>query len=155
MGAEDAGEAVGRVGDLDLDPGQPAFEEGAGRRPGPAARIARCRSGRGARRRPARLQPVLFVAVDEVVVVVAGEEDEALAGQLLGDQRSRPVEDVDRVADRAEEEVEEVAEEDQLVDASSCGASRSRKNSSRSRSRPVQAPKWVSEMTSARKRCRV
>ena len=96
VGAEDAGEAVGRVGDLDLHPGQARFEEAleearAGRLAGRAAVRAQ---GLAAGQR--RLEPVLFVAVDEVVVVVAGEEDEALAGQLLarsapaGRRRSRP-----------------------------------------------------------------
>ena len=51
------------------------------------------------------------------MVVVAGEEDEPLARQPLGDQPQQPVGGVDRLADRAEEEVEQVAEEDQLVDA--------------------------------------
>ena len=49
--------------------------------------------------------------------MVAGKEDEALAAQLGGDQAQQPGRGVDGLADRAEEEVEEVAEEDQLVDA--------------------------------------
>jgi hypothetical protein len=111
VGAEDAAEAVGRVGDLDLERGQPAFEEGT----------EEAWAGGGAVRRGGPLgqpclEPVLFVAVDEVVVVVAGEEDEALAGQLGLDQVEQAAGSVDGVVDRAEEEVEEVAEEDQLVD---------------------------------------
>src|ERR1700710_1665101 len=114
MGAEDVAEAVGRVGDLDLDPGQAALEEfaeedRAGREAGPVA------GGQ------LRLQPVLLVAVDEVVVVVAGGEDEAAADHLRGDQRQQAVGGLDRVVDRAEEEVEENAEEDQLVDAGELG----------------------------------
>ena len=112
VGAEDAGEGVGRVGDLDLDPRQAAFEEGAevagadgGGAVGGAVSLGQL-----------RLEPVLLVAVDEVVVVVAGEEDEPAAGHLLRDQRQQPVGGVDRFLDRAEEEVEEVAEEDQLID---------------------------------------
>ena len=53
--------------------------------------------------------------------MVAGEEDEALAGQLLGDQPQQARGGVDRVGDRAEEEVEEVAEQDHLVDAVEAG----------------------------------
>src|SRR6185312_7989099 len=81
VGAEDTGKAVGRVGDLDLDPGQAVLEEALeeGRAGWLLDRGAVRTEGFAARQR--RLQLVLFVAVDEVVVVVAGEEDEALAGQ--------------------------------------------------------------------------
>ena len=124
VGAEHAGEAVGRVGDLDLHPGQAAGEEGA-EVAGPGEPPNRRRLAAEQRRAPGgelRLEPVLDVAVNEVVVVVAGEEDEPLAGQVLGDQAQQPVGRIDRVADRAEEEVEEVAEEDQLVDALAAAA---------------------------------
>ena len=122
VGAEDAGEAVGRVGDLDLDPRQPPGEEGAEEAGAGLCLVVAGKAvgfGKVGRREAGgklRLEPVLGVAMDEVVVVVAGEEDESLAGQLLGDQAQQPVGGVDRVPDRAEEEVEEIAEEDQLVD---------------------------------------
>ncbi len=81
VGAEDAGELVGRVGDLDLHPRQLALEKGTEEiRPGGAAWRNRVAAGQR------RLEPVLLVAMDEVVVVVAGEEDEPLAGQLRRDQ---------------------------------------------------------------------
>jgi hypothetical protein len=123
MAAEDAGEAVGRVGDLDLDPRQPPGEEGAeeaGTGPGLVVAGEAVSFGKVGRREAGgklRLEPVLGVAMDQVMIVVASEEDESLAGQLLGDQPQQPVGGVDRVPDRAEEEVEEVAEEDQLVDS--------------------------------------
>ena len=119
VGAEHAGELVGRVGDLDLDPRQAAAEEGAEEARADMVGVIGGAAALRGRREPGgelRLEPVLGVAVDEVVVVVAGEEDEPLAGQLLGDQAQQPVGGVDRLPDRAEEEVEEVAEEDQLVD---------------------------------------
>jgi hypothetical protein len=115
--AEDAGAGVGRVGDLDLDAGQAALEEpleelGAGRLGGRHALVVRALAA-GERRLD---HAVLVVAVDEVVVVVAGEEDEAPAPQPLRDQRQQAGGGVDRVGDRAEEEVEEVTEQDHLVD---------------------------------------
>ncbi len=119
VSTEHAGEAVSRIGDLDLDSGQPPGKEGAeeaGANPvgvigGPAPLLRRRKPGR-----QLRLQPVLGVAVDQVVVVVAGEEDEPLPRQLLGNQSQQAVGGIDGVADRTEEEVEEVAEKDQLVD---------------------------------------
>jgi hypothetical protein len=122
VSAEDAGEAVGRVGDLDLDPRQAPGEEGAeeaGAGPGLVVGGEALSFGEVGWREAGgklRLEPVLGVAMNEVMVVVAGEKDESLAGQLLGDQAQQPVGGVDRVPDRAEEEVEEVAKEDQLVD---------------------------------------
>ena len=119
VGAEHAGEAVGRVGDLDLDAGQATGEEGAEearpRRGGVGGRLT------AQQRRPPggelRLEPVLEIAVDEVMVVVAGEEDQPLAAELGGDQVEQAGGSIDCLANRAEEEVEEIAEEDQLVDA--------------------------------------
>jgi hypothetical protein len=67
--------------------------------------------------RQPRLEPVLVVAVDEMVVVVTGEEDQPPALQLRRNRRQQPISGIDRVVDRAKEEVEEVAEEDQLIDS--------------------------------------
>ena len=86
VGEEDVGEAVGRVGDLDLDPGQAALEEGA-EVGGPGTEIGLPGRAPGGDR---RLEAVLGVAVDEMVVVVAGEEDQPLAAQLLGGRVKSP-----------------------------------------------------------------
>ena len=51
-----------------------------------------------------------------MVIVVAGEEHDPAAGQALGDQVEESLRALDRVLDGREQEVEEVAEEDQLVD---------------------------------------
>ncbi len=92
VGAEDAAELVGGVGDLDLDPGQAALEEGL-----EEGRAGRGVAGRRRAPRQRRLQPVLLVAVDQVVVVVAGEEDEPLPSQVLGDQPQQAVGRLDRL----------------------------------------------------------
>jgi hypothetical protein len=97
-----------------------------------------------------RLEAVLFVAVDEVVIVVAGEEDEALAGKTVGKQRQQAEAST---ASPTEPKRKSKRSPSRITSSipSRAGASRPRKNSSRRRSRPVQAPKCVSEMTNARK----
>jgi hypothetical protein len=52
-----------------------------------------------------------------MVIVVAGEKDQSLTGQALGNQAQQTIGRVDRLADGTEEKIEKVAEEDQLIDA--------------------------------------
>jgi len=79
VGAEDAGEAVSRVGNLDLDAGQTAGKKGAEETRARGGRVERRLAAQ--QRRPARrqlcLKAVLDVAVNEVVIVVAGKEDQS------------------------------------------------------------------------------
>ena len=88
VGTEHAGEAVSRVSDLDLAHRAGGGRGTSGRSLGLAARTrapAR-RSAAVPARRQLRLEAVLEVAVDEVMVVVAGEEDQPLADQVGSDQ---------------------------------------------------------------------
>jgi hypothetical protein len=108
-----AADPVGGVGDLHLHARHPALEVAA--QPVLLARLAP-----GCPRVDAVGNPephgLLELAHHGVVVVVAGEEHHALAVQALGDQVEKPLRLGDRVLDGGEQEVEQVAEQDQLVD---------------------------------------
>jgi hypothetical protein len=108
-----AADPVGGVGDLHLHARHPALEVAA--QPVLLARLAP-----GCPRVDAVGDPqphgLLELAHHGVVVVVAGEEHRALAVQALGDQVEKALRLGDRVLDGREQEVEQVAEQDQLVD---------------------------------------
>ena len=57
------------------------------------------------------------VAHHDVVIVVAGEEHQPLAAQLLGQQVEERLGLSEGIFDRCEQQVEDIAEQDQLVDA--------------------------------------
>ena len=138
MCAKDIRKRVGRVGDLDLDPGQTTLEKGL--------KVARCRAGirqdqswQCRWRSRSRVAPRRLGG--QVMVVVAGEEDEPPADQLFADRRSRPSAESRASATEPKRKSKRSPRKISSSTSSRCGASRSKKNSSRSRSRPVQAPK--------------
>ena len=113
VGAEHAGERVRRVADVDLDPVEPTFEK-AVKEIDPAqlaAELARRPAGR-----QLELDQRLLLASDQMMVVIARQEYEPLALELLAHHLEQPVGGAERVSQRREQEVEHVSEEDDLVD---------------------------------------
>jgi hypothetical protein len=110
---EHVAEGVRRVADLDLDAFEALLEEPA-EAAGPLQRIVR--PLRGAVEAQFQLDQRLGIPRHEIVVVVALQEDEALALELLAYEVEQAVGGGQCVFDLGEQEVEQVAEHDQLVD---------------------------------------
>ena len=152
VGAEDAGEAVGRVGDLDLHPGQPMLEKlleeaGAGRLgrrhavdPGASPRASAASTTRLSSSRWTRWWSWL-----------PARKTKRLPGSFSARSPADPADESTASPTEAKRKSKRSPSRITSSTPSRAGANRSRKKSSRRRSRPVQAPKCVSEMTSARK----
>ena len=113
VGAENSGERVSGVADIDLDPVQTTLEKAAEEidpthLPG---ELVRRPSGR-----ELELDQRLLLARDQMVIVVAGQEHEPLALELLANQVKQAVGGAECIPQRREQEVEHVTEEDHLVD---------------------------------------
>ena len=109
---------VGGVGDLDLDLGHPAYEVAP--QPVLLARAVPGRTGVDAIGDP-QAHDLLQLADHRVVIVVAGKEHHAPAAQLCRDEVDESLSLGHGVLDRREQEVEQVAEQDQLVDVVEVG----------------------------------
>ena len=90
VGAQNPGERVRRVPDLDLDPVETSLEESPEEID--SAQLATQRCPVGSAGRELELDQRLLLAPDQMMVVIAGQEHEPLSLELLADH--------DRTADR-------------------------------------------------------
>jgi hypothetical protein len=117
----DLADAMARIGDLDLGvrkpPSQERLEEEASAPPLAQLVVG---FGRGDPQLDQRLEP----ANEDVVIVVAGQPHQPLAGQRLCQQLDQPVGAFECVLDRREQQIDEVTEQHDLVCALELGTQR-------------------------------
>ena len=112
VAAQDVAELVGRIGDDALDARQPAVEEALEE---VALRRERVRERGFVAGDHLQLDRGAELAHDDVVIVVSAGEDDALTRHLLRQEREESIRLRECVLHRGEQEVEQVAEQDQLV----------------------------------------
>ena len=132
VAADDVAHPMGRVLDPHLARGQPTFEEALEVVVRPQAGAE---GGCVLPRREHLLGQVFELAGHDVAVVVAGQPHHALAAEPVREQAEERVGGRERVGHAREEEIEQVAEQDQLVDVLQMGRE--------ARKRPVVAEQVV------------